>query len=115
MIGKNALVFVSKSTRRPFKETMVRAFKGESFNGKEWKYYSAQANPVYVLARGHPVQDSSGKPRECVIVNTDITDLRSRMDDLRREASEAKEKLKGMTEDYALLRKNIAAYIRRKE
>jgi PAS domain S-box-containing protein len=115
MIGKNALVFVSKSTRRPFQETMARAFKGESFNGKEWKYYSARANPVYVLARGHPFQDSSGKPRECVIVNTDITDLRSRMDDLRREANEAKEKLKSITEEYALLRKNIAAYIRKKK
>jgi PAS domain S-box-containing protein len=115
MIGNNPLVFVSKSTRPPFEKTIVRVFKGESFNGKEWKYYSAQGNPVYVLARGYPVQDSSGKSRECVIVNTDITKLRSRMDDFRREANLAKEKLKSITEEYALLRKNIATYLRKKE
>jgi PAS domain S-box-containing protein len=51
IIGNSPLTFVSKSTRRPFRETIVRVFKGESFNGKEWKYYSADGEPVHVLAR----------------------------------------------------------------
>lgn len=115
MVGSNPLTFVSKSTKQPFRGTISKALKGESFNRKEWKYYSAQGEPIYVLAKIYPVHDSKGQPTECVIVNTDITDLRSRMDDLKRDVNEAKEKLKNMTEEYALLRKNIATYIRKKD
>ena len=115
MIGNNPLTFVSKSTRRPFRETIIRVFKGESFNGEEWKYYSAQGEPVHVLARVYPVQTIDGKSKECVVVNTDITDLALRMKELEREAIDAKEKLKSMNDEYALLRKNIATYIRKKD
>ena len=114
MIGNNPLRFVSKSTRPPFKETIMRVFKGESFTGKEWKYYSAQGEPVYVLARAFPIQASKGKSKECVIVNTDITELKSKMRRLEQDAAEAKEKLKNVTGEFALLRKNIATYIRKK-
>jgi hypothetical protein len=48
-------------------------------------------------------------------VNTDITDLALRMKELEREAVEAKEKLKSMNDEYVLLRKNIATYIRKKD
>ena len=115
MIGGNPLTFVSKSTRRPFRETIVRVFKGESFNEKEWKYYSAQGEPVHVLARVYPLQTIDGESQECVVVNTDITDLTLRMKKLERNAIETKEKLKSVTDEYALLRKNIATYIRKKE
>jgi PAS domain S-box-containing protein len=114
MIGDNSLRFVSKSTRPSFKETITRVLKGESFTGKEWKYYSAQGEPVYVLARAFPIQASKGKPKECVIVNTDITELKSKMRRLEQDAAEAKEKLKNVTGEFALLRKNIASYIRKK-
>ena len=115
MIGKNPLTFVSKSTKQHFRETIIRVFKGESFNGREWKYYSAQGEPVHVLARAYPVQASEGKSKECVIVNIDITDLQLRIKTLERNAAETKEKLKSVTDEYALLRKNIATYIRKKE
>jgi len=114
IIGSDPSIFLSKSTKRPFEETIAKVFKGESLNGKEWKYYSAQGEAVHVLARAYPIQDSKGNSKECVIVNTDITDLRSRMDNLKRDAREAKEKLKRVTDEYTLLRKNIATYIRRK-
>ncbi len=115
MIGNSPLTFVSKSTRRPFRETIVRVFKGESFNGKEWKYYSADGEPVHVLARVYASQSIDWKSKECVVVNTDITDLALRMKELEREAVEAKEKLKSMNDEYILLRKNIATYIRKKD
>jgi len=114
MIGNNALRFVSKSTRVPFRETIVRVLKGESFSGKEWKYYSAQGDPVFVLARAFPMQAGEGKSKECVVVNTDITELKVKMRKIEQDAAEAKEKLKRMTDEYALLRKNIASYIRKK-
>jgi PAS domain S-box-containing protein len=115
MIGNNPLRFVSKATRGPFKETIVRVLKGESVTGKEWKYYSAQGEPVYVLARAFPIQTGEGKSKECVVVNTDITGLRLKMRKLEHAAAETKEKLKKMTDEYTLLRKNIATYIRKKD
>jgi len=115
MIGNSPLKFVSKSTRRPFRETIVRVLKGESFTGKEWKYYSAQGEPIHVLARAYPLQAREGKSKECVIANTDITAIKLRMKKLERDAAETKEKLKSVNHEYALLRKNIATYIRKKE
>ncbi len=115
MIGKNPLTFVSRSTKRAFRETIVRVFKGESFNRREWKYYSAKGEPVHVLARAYPLQVSEAKSRECVIVNTDITDLKLKMKNLERDTAETKEKLKSVIDEYTLLRKNIATYIRKKE
>lgn len=115
MIGKNPLTFVSKSSKQPFKETIIRVFKGDSFNRREWKYYSADGEGVHVLAEAYPIQTSEGRSKECVIVNTDITDFKLRMKRLERDSAETKEKLKSMTDEYALLRKNIATYIRKKE
>ena len=114
MIGGSPLRFVSKSTRPGFKETIVRVFRGESFTGKEWKYCSVEGEPVFVLARAYPNQASEDKSRECVIVNIDITDIKLKMKELERDAVEAKEKLKSVTREFALLRKNIATYIRKK-
>jgi PAS domain S-box-containing protein len=114
IIGNSPLTFVSKSTRKPFSETIVRVFKGESFNGKEWKYYSADGEPVHVLAKVYSVKSIDGKTKECVVENTDITDFALRMKELEQETIEAKDKLKKMNDEYALLRKNIATYIRKK-
>ena len=116
MIGSSPLAFVSKSSRESFRKAIVKVFRGESFNREEWKYYSAQGKPVYVLARAYPIQAIGGKAnKECVIVNTDITDLALKMKRLERDAAETKEKLKSMTEEFALLRKNLASYIRKKK
>jgi PAS domain S-box-containing protein len=115
MIGASPFRFVSKSTREPFKETIVRVFKGESFRGKEWKYYSSSGEPVNVLANAYSSQSADGKSKECVVMNTDITDLTARMKQLERDSVEAKERLKSMADEYALLRKNLATYIRKKD
>jgi PAS domain S-box-containing protein len=115
MIGASPFRFVSKSTREPFKETIVRVFKGESFSGKEWKYYSSSGEPVNVLANAYPSQSADEKSKECVVMNTDITSLTMRMKQLEKDSVEAKERLKSMSDEYALLRKNLATYIRKKD
>jgi PAS domain S-box-containing protein len=115
MIGTSPFRFVSTSNRDPFKETIVRVFKGESFSGKEWKYYSSSGRPVHVLASAYLVRSADGKPKECVVINTDITNLTERMKQFERDSVETKERLKSITEEYALLRKNIATYIRKKD
>lgn len=114
MIGESPFRFVSKSTREPFKEAILRVFKGESFSGKEWKYYSSSGEPVNVLASAYPLQSADGKSKECVVMNTDITNLAERMKQLERDSLETKERLKSMADEYALLRKNLATYIRKK-
>ena len=100
MIGNNPFTFVSKSTRRPFRETLIKTFRGESFDRKEWKYYSAQGDPIYVLARVYPVKGIDGKSEECIIVNTNITELTVKMQKFERDALEAKEKLKSVNDEY---------------
>jgi len=115
IIGSSPLTFVSNSAKQSFKETIVKVFRGESANGEEWKYYSAQGQAVHVLASVYPLQTIHGKSKECVVINTDITNLALRIKELKQEAIEAKEKLKSINDEYTLLRKNIATYIRRKD
>jgi PAS domain S-box-containing protein len=114
MIGASPFRFVSKSTRDPFKETIVKVFKGESLRGKEWKYYSSSGGQVHVLASAYLARSADGKPKECVVINTDITNLTERMKQLERDSVETRERLKSITDEYALLRKNLATYIRKK-
>ncbi len=115
MLGKSPLLMVSKAYRSNFREAVMKVFGGEAFPGKEWKYYNSDGRPVYVLARMHPVHNSSGKVQECVVFNTDITDLKLRLKKLGKAALESKEKFKQLSEDYELLKRNIASFIRKKE
>jgi PAS domain S-box-containing protein len=115
MLGESPTALVAKPDRTDFRETITRVLQGESFNGKEWKYYTDNGEPVYVLARLYSVGLSSGDIRECVIINTDITRLKLRLTALERSSAENKEKLKTLLDEYNLLKSNIARFIRKKE
>jgi PAS domain S-box-containing protein len=115
MIGKNPLAVVANNYRPLFKDTMIRVLKGESFTNRQWKYSSAQGKPVYVLARVFPAQSADEKGVECVIVNTDITEIRLKLKKLSLYAAESNEKLKVLSEEHDLLKKNIATFIRKKD
>ncbi|UCG65086.1 MAG: PAS domain S-box protein [Deltaproteobacteria bacterium] len=114
MAGKSPLTLVAKPVRKSFRETVIKVFRGGTRTGEEWKYYSAQGEPRYVLASAYPIQAGDRKSKECVVVNTDIADLKSRMNKLERDETEANERLKSLNDEYALLRKNLATYIRGK-
>ena len=114
MAGKSPLTLVAKSVRKSFREMVIKAFRGATCTGEEWKYYSAQGEPRYALASTYAIQAGDGKSKQCVVVNTDIADLKSRMNKLERDETEANERLKSLTDEYALLRKNLATYIRGK-
>jgi len=114
MIGNSPLILVSKPYRRDFKDSIVRVFKGESFDGKEWKCYTSEGQPMYVLAKMVPLRALSGKVQECLVINTDITDLRLKMKRLLEIATESREELRSLSDEYKLLKKNIATFIRRK-
>ncbi|MEW6666809.1 MAG: PAS domain S-box protein [Thermodesulfobacteriota bacterium] len=115
MVGKSVFTFVSKQYRPLFKETLIGALKGESFTDKAFKYYGQEGKAVYVLAKVYPVEIAEGDGRECAVVNTNVTDLRLRIRKLELYAAETKEKLKSLNEEYDLLKKNIASFIRKKE
>jgi len=114
MLGNSPLTLVSKSYRRDFKDTIVRVFKGESVKSKEWKYETNEGKPCYVLANIEPVKGLSGHVVECIVTSSDVTELKYRMKKLERYAVEQKEQFNKLSEDYNLLKSNIASFIRKK-
>lgn len=114
ILGKSPLVLVSKPYRQGFRDTVIRVFKGESFSSAEWRYQTKDGQPVYVLAKASPSRSPSGTIEGCLITHTDITELRLRMRVLERGAAESKERLKELLEEYNLLKKNIATFLRKK-
>jgi PAS domain S-box-containing protein len=114
-VGMNALSIVSKQQRKDFRETIMSVYRGESFNYKDWQYVNSRGEPVYVLVRAYLARSLDGKAKECVLIHTNITALRLRLNRLGLYAAETKERLKSLTEEHDLLRKNIATFIRKKE
>jgi len=115
ILGKSPLTFVAKNYRPSFKDTFIKVIKGESFPSKEWRYKSASDKSVYVKARVFPSQCPESEIPECVVMNTDITELKLQLKKLRNVASESSEKYKGLSEEYNLLKKNVANFIRKKD
>jgi PAS domain S-box-containing protein len=115
MIGKSPLSIVAKKYRPLFKDTLIKAFRGETFTRQEFRYQTAGGKPIYAMAMIFPSKVTDEGEMECLVVNTDITDLRLKLKKLTRYASESSEKLKTMSEEYNLLKKNIATFIRKKD
>ena len=115
MIGKSILTLVAKNYRPVFEEMMTGVFRGDSIHGKPFKYYKSDGKPIYVLCRAHPAEREGGSGKECLVINTDVTELRLRMKRVELYASETKERLKSLTEEHELLKRNIASFIRRKD
>jgi PAS domain S-box-containing protein len=115
MIGRNAVDLVSARYRPLFEETIIRAFQGQTSGTKTWKCQHREGKPVYVTARVYPIQAGNGGEKECAVVNANVTDITLRLKKSESEAIESKEKLKSLTEEHGLLKRNIASFIRKKE
>ncbi|MFC1863461.1 PAS domain-containing protein [Thermodesulfobacteriota bacterium] len=115
MIGSNPQSMVSERYRSIFQKTIDKVFEGKSFTNLELRYQTEEGKPVYVLARAFPNEAVNGEERECVIENIDITELKIKLNKLNYYASESKKKLQNLSEEHELLKKNIAAFIRKKE
>jgi len=115
MLGKSPLSVVSKPYRRNFRDTIVQVLKGASFRAKEWKYQTSEGKSIYVLAKAYPVPAASGESQDCVVINTDITDIKLKLKKIGHHAVEREEKLRKVTEDYNLLTKNVASFLRKKK
>ncbi|RLB23810.1 MAG: hypothetical protein DRG71_05700 [Deltaproteobacteria bacterium] len=115
MEGRSPTSLVAKQSRTKFREAISSIFKGVSAVSREFKYYSVDGEPMYVRAELFPRRNENGKIVGCMVVNTDITDLKVRSAMLQRALIQNKEKLKSLTEEYNLLKRNIASFLRKKE
>jgi PAS domain S-box-containing protein len=112
MVGRNVLDLVSKGQRALFEETLTRAFDGTISSHETWSYEGGDGRPVYVIAEVYPVKNREGKVEECIVVNTDVTELALELRQVELDAEDAKEKLKSLTEEYELLKRNVGALLR---
>jgi len=115
MIGRNAADLVSARYRPLFEEAITRAFQGETSGTKTWRCQHREGKPVYVAARVYPLRAGNGGEKECAVVNANVTEITLRLKKSETEAVETKEKLKALSEEYGLLKKNIASFIRKKD
>jgi PAS domain S-box-containing protein len=114
LMGQSPDPLISKEHKTNFKKTIMDVLNGANFANKEWKYHTKDGKDIYVLAKAYPLQSSDKMRRECVIASTDITDLKVRQRKVERYAAETKEKMKKLTEEYELVKKNIESFIRKK-
>jgi PAS domain S-box-containing protein len=115
MIGRKAVDLVSARYRPLFEEAITRAFQGETSGTKTWRCQHREGKPVYVTARVYPLQTGNGGEKVCAVVNANVTDITLRLKKSETEAGETKEKLKTLSEEHGLLKKNLASFIRKKE
>ncbi len=115
MKGRSAFELISKKYRPRFREALERAMQGKAIGGNAWKYEKGDGQPIYVIARIYSVRTEEGKENECLVVNTDITELTLRMKKTELDSAEHKEKLRNLMEEYQLLKSNIASFIRKKK
>jgi PAS domain S-box-containing protein len=115
MIGRNAADLISARYRSLFEEAVTRAFQGETSGTKTWRCQHREGKPVYVSAKVYPLQVGNGGEKECAVINANVTDITLRLKKSESEAIETKEKLKTLSEEHGLLKKNIASFIRKKE
>jgi PAS domain S-box-containing protein len=113
--GKSAFELVSQKYRLRFREALEKALQGDSIKESAWRYEKGDGKPVYVVARVYPLGGRDRNAKECLVVNTDITELTLRMKKAELYSAENKEKLRTLTEEYQLLKTNLASFIRKKE
>jgi PAS domain S-box-containing protein len=114
MVGKSIFSLVAKNYKPAFEEMIAAVFRGDSVSGKAFKYYTRDGKPVYVLSYAR-LGGEGKNGKECVVTNADVTELRLKMKRVELYASETKEKLKSLSEEHELLKRNIASFIRKKD
>ena len=115
MEGRSPSSLVAKQSRPEFREAVTAILQGQSAISREFKYYTVDGEPMYVRAEMFPRRDEKGKIVGCMVINTDITDLKVRVAMLQRALIQNKEKLKSLTDEYNLLKSNVASFIRKKQ
>jgi len=116
VVGKAPYTLLSKKHRKDFRETVLKVLKeGASFKNIRLKYYSKDEKPVYVTAYLYPSAEKRQSDRTCCIANIDITDIIARQKRLEQSHTETQEKLKSLSQEHELLKKNIASFLRREK
>jgi ABC-type antimicrobial peptide transport system ATPase subunit len=88
--------------------------QGETVSDKQLKYSIKGGKNVYVIARMMLKEAADGKSKEFVVLNTNITGLRMRLRKVEKIALENKERYKAVSDECTMLKRNIAAFMRKK-
>ena len=115
MKGKSVFELVSQKYRSRFREALGRALEGDPGKESAWRYEKGDGKSAYVIARMVPIRSGNANEKECMVVNTDITELTLRLKKMELDSAENKEKLRNLMEEHQLLKANIASFIRRKQ
>ncbi len=112
MIGRNALDLVPSGQRAFFQETLAKAFEGTVSAHNTLCYEGGEGKPVFVIAEVYPVKNRQGGVEECMVVNTDVTELAMELRQAESDAEDAREKVKSIEEELELLKHNHASVSR---
>ena len=95
---------ISKKYRTRFREALGKALQGNPIKDNAWKYEKGEGKSVYVIARMHVVGGENGGDKECLVVNTDITDLTLRMKKMGLQSTEKRGNLGSLWKNTNYLR-----------
>jgi len=114
IIGVNASSLVARKYRNSFQDATVKALDGATSDHLTWRYKHKERKPLYVMARVYPVAAKTGEEKECAVVNAVVTELALKLRQAEVDAAEARDRLKNVSEEHELLKRNIATFIRGK-
>ena len=61
------------------------------------------------------IHDTAGELRECRVISTNITNLKIKIKKMERDTAKNNAKLSSLNNEYNLLKKNIAGFLRKKK
>ena len=116
MLGQSPLLVVSKPFYPIFKQAIAYTFKkGRAIKSIECAYQTKTGQIFYALSRIEPIHDTAGELRECRVISTNITNLKIKIKKMERDTAKNNAKLSSLNNEYNLLKKNIAGFLRKKK
>ncbi len=110
----NPLSLVARAHQVSFKEAVVEAIKQNRPSEMACQLLRLDGRPIEALIGFRPSPRGGDGPPGCVVAIADVTKLSQRVKTMEREVTETREKLRRLSEDYDLLKGNIATLVRQK-
>lgn len=83
-IGSSVFDFILHPAQAQVAHIVHTVFDGQSFNEIPLDFYADNGTVRKMISRAYPLTDLSGRVLECMLANTDITELHDSRDELRK-------------------------------
>jgi PAS domain S-box-containing protein len=83
-IGNSAFDLILRTEQMRVADIICEVFRGCSFNDIPLDFYAKNGTVRKMISRAYPLMDANGKVLECMLANTDITELNASQEELRR-------------------------------